>query len=338
MGEMAMRRLLTLLSLGVLCLSSGLARPAAAQNSTVSVRLVDALSTGSSQRGDTFNATLASPLIWRNRVVAEKGQHVTGHVTQVVNSGWFKRPAVITLSLGTAQGRSGSIPVQTGDLTIKADSHAKRNLLIIGGTAAAGAAIGGVSAGGKGAAIGAAAGAGAGTLGAYLAGNQEIVLPSETVLTFHVSSVVISPSELARLQSAAPDMRRDEPRNQPGNEAGYQLVESYPVVVERRHRHHHRDDDDEEDNDHHGHGEHHGEHDGEYHGEHQYRERYPEHVNVFFISDHRAKVAVFWPERTEYIYLRGNDLDDILNPLSDRIHVSVAFLRPRIFVKDHDDD
>src|SRR5258708_9058728 len=110
-----MRRFLVLtsVSLTVLCLLAGFAGPAAAQNSTVSVRLVDTLSTGSSQRGDTFNATLASPLIWHNRIVANHGAHVTGHVTQVISAGWFKRPAVITLSLGTAQARSGSFPVQT---------------------------------------------------------------------------------------------------------------------------------------------------------------------------------------------------------------------------------
>jgi hypothetical protein len=304
-----MKRLLTSVLFVALALLAGFPRTAAAQNSTVSLRLVDTLSTGSSQRGDTFNATLASPLIWHNRIVADQGAHVTGRVTQVVSAGWFNRPAVITLSLGTAQARSGSFPVQTGDLTIKADSNAKRNLLIIGGTAALGATIGGASAGGKGAAIGAAAGGGAGTLGAYLAGNHEIVLPSETLLTFHVSSVTISPAELARLQAPAPARRRDEP--------GYQMVESYPVVVERR-RHHHHDDDDCEDC-----GEHH---------------RYPDHINVFFIPDHRAKVAIFWPGRTEYIYLRGDDLDEILNPLSDRIHVSVSFLRPRIFIREHDDD
>jgi hypothetical protein len=65
---------------------------------------MDTLSTGSSQRGDTFSATLASPLIWQNHVAANQGAHVTGRVTQVVSSGWFKRPALIALSLGTAQG------------------------------------------------------------------------------------------------------------------------------------------------------------------------------------------------------------------------------------------
>jgi len=319
-----MKWFLTSVSLGALALLPGFPGTAAAQNSTVSVRLVDSLSTGSTQQGDTFNATLASPLIWRHRIVADRGAHVTGRVSQVVSPGWFKRPAVITLSLGNAQGRSGSFPVQTGDLTIKADSQAKRNLLIIGGSAALGAAIGGTSAGGKGAAIGAAAGGGAGTLGAYLAGNQEIVLPSETLLTFHVSSVTINPAELARLQSAAPSGQYNSvPRDEPG----YQVVESYPVVVERRR---HYDHDDEEDDDEHEHGEH--------HREHHYRERCPERINVFFISEHRAKVAIFWPERTEYIYLRGDDLDDLLDPLSDRMHISVAVIRPRIFVREHDDD
>jgi hypothetical protein len=313
-----MNRFLISVCLGASALLAGFPETAAAQNSTVSVRLVDTLSTGSTQRGDTFNATLVAPLIWRNRVVADRGAHVTGHVSEVVSPGWFKRAALITLSLGTAQGRSGSFPLQTGDLTIKADSQAKRNLLIIGGSAALGAAIGGGSAGGKGAAIGAAAGGGAGTLGAYLAGNQEIVLPSETLLTFHVSSVTINPNELARLQPPPP-----APREEPG----YQVVESYPVVVERRRPY---DYDDDEDDDEHEHGEH--------HHHHHYRERYPERINVFFISEHRAKVAIFWPERTEYVYLRGDDLDDILDPLSERMHIAVAVIRPRIFVREHDDD
>lgn len=305
-----MKGILKSVPLSVLGLLVSLPGTAGAQtNSTVSVRLMDTMSRGSSQRGDTFSATLASPLIWQNRVVADQGAHVTGRVTQVVSSGWFKRPALITLSLGTAKARSSSFPVQTGDLTIKADSHAKRNLLIIGGTAAAGAAIGGAEGGGKGAAIGAAVGAGAGTVGAYVAGNQEIVLPSETLLTFHVSSVTISPKELARLQSVAP-------RNEPV----YAPVEPYPVVA-RRH-HHHGDDDEDADDE---------------HEEHHYRRRYPERIDVIFISDHRAKVGICWPERTEYVYLRGDDLDEILEPLSERIHISVALIRPRIRIKHNDD-
>lgn len=301
-----MKGILKSARLTALGLLMGLPGAAAAQNSTISVRLMDSLSTGSTQRGDTFTAKLASPLIWKNHVVADQGATITGKVTQVVSSGWFKRRALIGLSLGIAQVRSGSFPVQTGELTIKADSQAKRNLLIIGGTAAVGAAIGGAAGRGKGAAIGAGAGAGAGTVGAYITGNQEIVLPSETLLTFHVSSVTISPRELARLQSASP---RTEPV--------YGPPEPYPVIVQRRH---HGDDDEDDDEQ----------------EEHHYRRRYPDRIDVIFISDHRAKVGICWPESTEYVYLRGDDLDEILEPLSEQIHVSIAIIRPRIRIRRDD--
>src|SRR5260370_36772933 len=188
----------------------------------------------------------------------------------------------MTLSLGPAQAHAGSLPVQTGDLTIKADSEAKRNLLIIGGTAAVGAAIGGAAGGGKGAMIGAGAGAGAGTVGAYVAGNQEIVLPSETLLTFHVSAVTISPKELARLQTVTPR-----------NANVYEPVESYPVVVRR---HYHGDEDEGDDDDE--------------HEEHHYRRRYPERIEVIFISHHLAKVGICSPERTAYVFLQCADLAD----------------------------
>src|SRR5438128_2693502 len=163
---------------------------------TVSVRLVDTLSSESSQPGDTFSATPAEPLIVGDRIVAQKGARVTGQVREVVSSGRLSRPALLTMSLDKVLSQSSRYPIETGDLTIKASSHATRNLLIIGGSAGAGAVIGGAAGGGKGAAIGAAAGAGAGTVGAYLTGKREIVLPSETLLTFHVTSVKISPKEL----------------------------------------------------------------------------------------------------------------------------------------------
>src|SRR5229473_1700725 len=185
-----MKRILAAFSLAVLLFLCGLAGSAAPQTrTTVSVRLIDALSSESSQPGDTFSATLAEPLIVGDRIVAQKGAHVTGQVREVVSSGRLSRPALMTLSLERVESHSGRYPIETGKLTIKASSHATRNLLIIG---AAG--------GGKGAAVGAVAGASAGTVGAYLTGKREIVLPSETLLTFHVNSVKISPKELSRLQ------------------------------------------------------------------------------------------------------------------------------------------
>ncbi len=198
-----MKRTLATLSLVGLMSLLGLLGTAAAQTpATVSVRLLDTLSSENSKAGDRFTATLAEPLVANGRIVARKDTRVTGHVRDAVSSGRLSRPALLTLSLTGVQSRSGQYPIATGDLTVKADSHTTRNVLIIGGSSGAGAAIGGAAGGGKGAAMGALIGAGAGTAGAYLTGKREIVLPAETLLRFHLNSVTISPKELERLQRA----------------------------------------------------------------------------------------------------------------------------------------
>ncbi len=285
-------------SLGLLLLIFSLPPSAVGQTrAQVTVRLIDTLSTGSSQPGDSFTATLATPLVVNDRIVAEKDTRVTGQVRDVVSSGRLKRPAMLTLSLKSVQAPSHRIPLETGYLTIKADSHATRNLLIIGGAAGTGAAIGGAAGGGKGAAIGAAAGAGAGVAGAYLTGKREIVLPAETLLTFHVNSVVISPQELAQLQ------RVSYPE------------EDVPIVVKRR-RHHHDDDEDDDDD------------------EYEHEFEHPRRIYVVFLKDHHARVRIHWPRRVEHITLKGDDLDDIMEDLAKHTRHSAKFLRVKIKVDD----
>ncbi len=236
-----MKRILATISLAGLVFLFGLTESATPQTrATVSVRLIDTLSSQSSQPGDTFSATLAEPLVVGDRIVAQKGARVTGQVREVVSSGRLSRPALMTLSLDRVQSQSSRFPIETGNLTIKASSHATRNLLIIGGSAGVGAVIGGAAGGGKGAAIGAAAGASAGTVGAYLTGKREIVLPSETLLTFHVTSVRISPKELARLQRAGQGAGSAQ------RESDTDRERDSHAAVERR-RHHREDEDEDED-------------------------------------------------------------------------------------------
>src|SRR5438128_12502470 len=102
---------------------------------TVSVRLVDTLSSESSQPGDTFSATLAEPLIVGVRIVAQKGARVSGQVREVVSSGRLSRAALLTMRLDKVQSQSSRYPIETGDLTIQSRTHASRNILITGGSA-----------------------------------------------------------------------------------------------------------------------------------------------------------------------------------------------------------
>ena len=66
----------------------------------------------------------------------------------------------------------------------------KRSAGFIGGGAGGGALIGGLAGGGKGALIGGLLGAGAGTAGAAFTGNKDVVIPSESTVTFHLTAPV----------------------------------------------------------------------------------------------------------------------------------------------------
>src|SRR5205823_1584466 len=137
--------------------------------------------------GQTSSATLAEPVMSGRSVILPKGTAVQGLVTDVVSSGRLKRPASITLELTNLMGTRGNGGFRAEALKIDGQSHAVRDVALIGGGAAAGAVLGGVAGGGKGAAIGGALGAGAGTATAYFTGKKEIVLPVEAVLTFNVA-------------------------------------------------------------------------------------------------------------------------------------------------------
>lgn len=195
-------------------LALAIAHPSFSQSSGISVRLTNPLSTESARAGDTFSATLDQPLMQNGRVIAPKNASVNGVVREAVSSGRLKRPAEITLQLNSVQSGGRSYAIDAAELTIKAGSHTTRNLVIIGGSAGAGALIGGVTAGGKGALIGSAAGAGAGTLAAYLTGKKEIELPTETLLTFEGASVAANQRDWSRSpRSNAGDSYRENDRD-----------------------------------------------------------------------------------------------------------------------------
>jgi len=61
---------------------------------------------------------------------------------------------------------------------------------MIGGGTGIGAVIGGLAGGGKGALIGGLAGAGAGTAASAYTGNKDVVIPSESAVTFTLTAPV----------------------------------------------------------------------------------------------------------------------------------------------------
>jgi hypothetical protein len=158
---------------------------------TLEIRLVDAIDTGTVETGASFEGTLAAPISVHGAEVAAVGSSVTGKVTNAVSSGRLSKPAALSLTLTSLTPKGGrEVAITTSTWSAAGESHKKRNAEFIGGGAAAGAVIGAIAGGKKGAAIGAGIGAGGGTGAAAYTGKKEIRLPAETKLDFKLSEAV----------------------------------------------------------------------------------------------------------------------------------------------------
>lgn len=150
----------------------------------IDVRLVDTIGTARNRSGDTFQATLAAPLVVNGAVVAPRGATVTGRVISARPSGHLETPPEFAVTLASIEAGGKNYEIRTSTDSWRGRSHKGHDAKWIGGLAGAGALVGALAGHGAGAAIGAGAGAGAGTVGAYATGKRDITLASETRLRF----------------------------------------------------------------------------------------------------------------------------------------------------------
>ena len=153
----------------------------------VTVRVDQGLSSDRNQQGDTFFASLASPLVVNGIVVAQRGQTVAGRVSAAERAGrgqGTSRLGLQLIELTVADGRQ--VGIETQLVNRNGSRSVGNDVGTVGTTTALGAIIGAGADGGRGAAIGAGAGAAAGLIGVLLTrGNPTVVYP-ETVLTFRL--------------------------------------------------------------------------------------------------------------------------------------------------------
>lgn len=165
------------------------------QGTAISVRLIDPVDTAKNKEGDSFRASLDSPIEVDSKVVVPKNADVEAKLLSAKSAGHFTGSSSLVLVLTKITVDKKAYEIKTGQFTKQGASRGKRTAMVVGGGAAAGAAIGALVGGGKGAAIGAAAGAAAGTGVQGLTQGQQIQLPSETVLEFQLEApLTINPA------------------------------------------------------------------------------------------------------------------------------------------------
>jgi hypothetical protein len=155
---------------------------------TLAIRLVDAIDTEKSQPGQTFRATLDSPLSAEGDVAIPAGYDVEGQIVDVKSAGKFAGRSELVLQLSRISVGAKSYSIETNQYRRQGSSRGTNTAEKVGAGAAIGAIIGGIAGGGKGAGIGAAAGGGLGGGVQAATKGQQIRLPSETVLNFTLQS------------------------------------------------------------------------------------------------------------------------------------------------------
>jgi BON domain len=187
---------------------------------TLAVRLVDNIDSETAQPGETFRATLDSPLAVDGEVVIPEGYDVQGHVVDVKSAGKFEGRSLLALQLDRIQVGSKYYTISTNKYQREGASRTKNTVEKVGAGSVIGAIIGGIAGGGKGAGIGAAAGGGLGGGVQAATKGQQVKLPSETVLTFELQApLTVTPTTQGR-NSGRPKLDtppQDNPTNAPSS-------------------------------------------------------------------------------------------------------------------------
>jgi hypothetical protein len=144
-----------------------------AVGATIRVRLLDYLSTASSEEGSAFRGRVASDVIEGNQVVIPTGTEIDGRVVEVSSGhpgghgSMLLRPETVILPDGRRchlyaelTATPGSKTQVGGEGTVRPDSRLKRDTIEYGGTVGAGAVTGAILGGPVGALAGSLVGAG----------------------------------------------------------------------------------------------------------------------------------------------------------------------------------
>lgn len=156
----------------------------------IPVRINQALDSGSTQTGQPFNGTVTHEVIADGMVVIPAGAAVSGTVVLAKDATHFKGSSELSIQLTSIRRHGNLLPVSTDAYTVFGKGRGTNTAEKIGGGAAVGAILGGIFGGGKGAAIGAAAGGGGGAVLQGATRGQQVVIPSETIIHFHLAQPI----------------------------------------------------------------------------------------------------------------------------------------------------
>jgi hypothetical protein len=163
--------------------------PVTIESGTVlNIRMIDAVDTAKNHAGDSFRATLDSPITVGDKVIIPEGADVVGRIAELKDAGHFAGKPELALELASLSVNGRKYTLHTNQYSRAGKSRGSSTAKKVGTGAAIGAVIGGIAGGGKGAAIGAAAGAGMGGGVQAATKAEQVRVESEALLSFRLES------------------------------------------------------------------------------------------------------------------------------------------------------
>jgi hypothetical protein len=166
---------------------------------SVRVQTIDAISSKTSQTGQTYRASLAAPIVVGDSVVVPKGADVSLQVASAKQAGKMKGSSELTLALAELSYHGKSYPLASSSVQQVGKSRGKQTATRAGVGAGLGALVGGLAGGGKGAAIGAGIGGGGALAYQAFTHGKEVNVPSESLLDFTLAqpvTIVLPPKKV----------------------------------------------------------------------------------------------------------------------------------------------
>ena len=153
----------------------------------VAIRLETTLTTKNSKVGDRFVATLVEPIVVNGETAVPAGAEITGHVILAEEPGKASGRGHLQLAYNELRYGGQTVDLNSRSQIYESESGTKKDAAIIGGGAAGGAIIGGVTGGSAGdAAKGAVIGGAAGTAASLMTRGPQLELTAGTILYFRL--------------------------------------------------------------------------------------------------------------------------------------------------------
>ena len=161
---------------------------------TISVRMLDSIDSGKNYAGETFRATVDTPVTVEGKTLVPKGAEAIGKLIRVAQPGRIQGRPFVALELTALNFDGKSIAIETSAYQETGPSKTKRTAILVGGGALVGTVISAIAGGSI--LLGSNVGGAAGTVYQTVRGNKQVQIPAESLVTFTLQSPIYFDSGL----------------------------------------------------------------------------------------------------------------------------------------------